>query len=147
MVCHLVRNLHGRGGGHCWRKHRRERQEFLQCDAPHCHSWLVYLSPWIFLRLLNGWSRGQHSQSGLQPRRFREQDCILPCYLGFGQEEHGKTLRGVGPMRRFTLRRTFGTKPALQKKFDYHFLLVHLCRTSSFDLPFLVAPSSAARTA
>merc|ERR1719335_1601162 len=87
MVFHLVRDL-------CWRswfnsiRHEQVCGCFFQHHASHRHSGLVYLPSRLFL-WISLWQRpGFHSEFGVQPCRFREQDRILPCHLEFCQEVH-----------------------------------------------------------
>merc|ERR1711939_523442 len=87
MVFHLVRDLCRRSWFHIlWVE--QVRASLFQHYASYRHSGLVYLPPWLFLRISDGQCRGQHSEFGVQPCRFCEQDRILPCHLGLCQEEH-----------------------------------------------------------
>merc|ERR1719343_1855327 len=52
------------------------------------HHWLVNLPAWLLLWLLGWRSQCLHTQPGVQPCRFREQDWILPCHLELRQEGH-----------------------------------------------------------
>merc|ERR1711865_200777 len=65
-----------------------EAASIVQDDAFHCDCRLVNLSAWLLLRILDGQCSGQRSQLGVQPGRFCEQDCLLPCNLGICQSKH-----------------------------------------------------------
>merc|ERR1712078_757615 len=98
MVFHLVRDLRRGSWFHSiW--HKQVRGCFCQHHASHRHSGLVYLPSRLFLRISHGQCRGCHSEFGVQPCRFREQDCFLPCHLEFCQEMHlGKGRCGPPPL-------------------------------------------------
>merc|ERR1712187_743653 len=56
--------------------------------AHHCQRRLVDLPIGLLLRVSDRRCRGQRPQPGVQLGGLREQDCVLPCHLGLGQEEH-----------------------------------------------------------
>merc|ERR1719213_174307 len=87
MVLHLVRDLRrcwwcsGSSGGY-----ERVCPVLIQHHALHCHNRLVYLSTGLLLWISPGCCCLLRPQLGVQPCRFYEQDCILPCNLAGGQE-------------------------------------------------------------
>merc|ERR1712050_598516 len=90
MGLHPLRDLRGRGRlrGEKQQQGGRACEELLRHDALHRHRRVVNLPPRVLLRVLDGTSQRRRAQPGLQSRRLREQDRVLPCHLAVRQEGH-----------------------------------------------------------